>query len=152
MTGPWLKYKGHLENIANNTLIGAVNADTGKVNSVVSQLTGKEGTVPGTPPGIVAHKCDLFGGLTLNRSADVAREYQKAGVPWVVVAGKNYGEGSAREHAALQPRYLGGQAIICQAPDPPAASCVAFARRSPSFFVLLFFALRSLSLELCAHP
>jgi aconitate hydratase len=44
----------------------------------------------------------------------VAREYQKAGVPWVVVAGKNYGEGSAREHAALQPRYLGGQAIICQ--------------------------------------
>ncbi|ELR20127.1 aconitate hydratase, mitochondrial [Acanthamoeba castellanii str. Neff] len=93
--GPWLKYKGHLENIANNTLIGAVNADTGKVNAVVSQLTGKEGTVP-----------------------DVAREYQKAGLPWVVVAGKNYGEGSAREHAALQPRYLGGQAIICQARDP----------------------------------
>jgi hypothetical protein len=56
LTGPWLKYKGHLENIANNTLIGAVNADTGKVNSVVSQLTGKEGTVPGTPPGIVAHE------------------------------------------------------------------------------------------------
>jgi hypothetical protein len=48
-SGPWLKYKGHLENIANNTLIGAINADTGKVNSVVSQLSGKEGTVPGTP-------------------------------------------------------------------------------------------------------
>jgi aconitate hydratase len=48
--GPWLKYKGHLENIANNTLIGAVNADTGKVNTVVSQLTGKAGTVPGSLP------------------------------------------------------------------------------------------------------
>jgi hypothetical protein len=46
--GPWLKYKGHLENIANNTLIGAVNADNGKVNTVVSQLTGKAGTVPGS--------------------------------------------------------------------------------------------------------
>jgi hypothetical protein len=56
LTGSWLKYKGHLENIANNTLIGAVNADTGKVNAVVSHLTGKEGTVPGTPPIIVAHE------------------------------------------------------------------------------------------------
>lgn len=89
--GPWLKYKGHLENISNNTLIGAVNAENGKTNCVVNQLTGETGAVP-----------------------DVARAYQEAGVPWVVVAGKNYGEGSAREHAALQPRYLGGAAIITQ--------------------------------------
>jgi aconitate hydratase len=78
----------------------------------------------------------------------VAREYQKAGVPWVVVAGKNYGEGSAREHAALQPRYLGGQAIICQAPNPPASCCRlrllgAHLRSSPP----LFFALRSWRLQ-----
>jgi hypothetical protein len=85
----------------------------------------------------------------------VAREYQKAGVPWVVVAGKNYGEGSAREHAALQPRYLGGQAIICQARDPPAVSCVAARVCLTLTFVLRSSLLRSSLFalaELCAHP
>ncbi|PYH98482.1 aconitase-domain-containing protein [Aspergillus ellipticus CBS 707.79] len=84
--GPWFRYRGHLENISNNTLIGAVNAETGKVNAVRNQLTGKDGqSVP-----------------------DTARYYKKEKVPWVVVADWNYGEGSSREHAALQPRYLGG--------------------------------------------
>ena len=80
--GPWLKYKGHLDNIAENTLIGAVNAETGKVNETVNRLTGETGTVPA-----------------------VARAYKAAGRPWLVIADENYGEGSAREHAAMQPRY-----------------------------------------------
>lgn len=87
--GPWLKYKGHLENIANNTLIGATNAFNGKVNAVLNELTGGEDTIP-----------------------NVGRHYKANNVPWVVIADSNYGEGSAREHAALQPRYLGCQAII----------------------------------------
>ncbi|KAI9104579.1 aconitate hydratase [Phlyctochytrium arcticum] len=87
--GAWLKYKGHLENIANNTLIGALNAFTGKVNVVHNELTGEEDTLP-----------------------NVGRYYKSKGVEWVVVADHNYGEGSAREHAALQPRYLGCRAIV----------------------------------------
>lgn len=89
--GPWFKYRGHLENISNNTLIGAVNAENGKANSVINNLTGIEGDVPGT-----------------------ARAYKAASQPWVVIADHNYGEGSSREHAALQPRYLGGVAIIAK--------------------------------------
>jgi aconitate hydratase len=89
MAGPWLKYRGHLDNISNNLLIGATNADNKKVNSVVNQLTGKEDTVPNT-----------------------ARYYKANGVKWVVVGDNNYGEGSSREHAALEPRHLGGVAII----------------------------------------
>jgi len=89
--GPWLKYKGHLENISNNTLIGALNADTNKVNHTINQFTGTEGTVP-----------------------DVARQYKTMNKNWIVVADENYGEGSAREHAALQPRYLNGRAIIAR--------------------------------------
>jgi aconitate hydratase len=89
MAGPWLKYRGHLENISNNMLIGAENAENGKTNAVRSQLDGSEGKVP-----------------------DVARAYQKAGLGWVVIGDENYGEGSSREHAALEPRYLGGRAII----------------------------------------
>ncbi|KAJ3294298.1 aconitate hydratase [Blyttiomyces sp. JEL0837] len=89
--GSWLKYKGHLENIANNTLIGATNAFNGKVNTVKNVITGQEGTIP-----------------------DVARDYKKKGISWCVVTDWNYGEGSAREHAALQPRYLGGLAIIAK--------------------------------------
>ena len=89
--GPWFRYRGHLENISNNTLIGAVNADTGKVNTVTNQLTGVEGDVPGT-----------------------ARAYKAMKQPWVVIADHNYGEGSSREHAALQPRHLGGVAIIAK--------------------------------------
>ncbi|XP_062508861.1 aconitate hydratase, mitochondrial-like isoform X1 [Corticium candelabrum] len=87
--GPWLKYRGHLDNISNNMLIGAVNAENDRTNSVRNQLTGEFGEVP-----------------------DVARYYKAQGVPWVVVAGENYGEGSSREHAALEPRHLGGCAVI----------------------------------------
>nr|XP_032831929.1 aconitate hydratase, mitochondrial isoform X1 [Petromyzon marinus] len=87
--GPWLKYRGHLDNISNNLLIGAVNTENGKVNLVTNQLTGSTGAVP-----------------------DTAREYKKSGVKWVVVGDENYGEGSSREHAALEPRHLGGSAII----------------------------------------
>jgi len=89
MAGPWLKYRGHLDNISNNCLIGATNSANRKENCVNNVLTNKEGTVP-----------------------DVARAYKKAGVPWVVLGEENYGEGSSREHAALEPRHLGGCAII----------------------------------------
>ncbi|KAI8050800.1 hypothetical protein BDF22DRAFT_693472 [Syncephalis plumigaleata] len=89
--GPWLKYKGHLENIANNTLIGAVNADNGKVNSAIHAVTGEENTIP-----------------------DIAKQYKREGISWLVVADHNYGEGSAREHAAMQPRFLGGRLIIAR--------------------------------------
>ncbi|KAJ3123230.1 aconitate hydratase [Physocladia obscura] len=87
--GAWLKYKGHLDNLANNTLIGAVNAFSGKVNSVVDEFTGKEDTIP-----------------------NVARNYKAKHAAWTVIGDWNYGEGSAREHAALQPRYLGCPLII----------------------------------------
>ncbi|KAH8734158.1 hypothetical protein BGZ61DRAFT_474764 [Ilyonectria robusta] len=89
--GPWLRYRGHLENISNNTLIGAVNAENGKVNNVRNWLTGEEGDVPGT-----------------------AKRYRELSQPWVVIGDHNYGEGSSREHAALQPRYLGCVAIIAK--------------------------------------
>ena len=89
--GPWFRYRGHLENISNNTLIGAVNAEKDRVNTVRNQLAQKDGDVPGT-----------------------ARDYKAHGQPWVVIADHNYGEGSSREHAALQPRYLGGKAIIAK--------------------------------------
>jgi aconitate hydratase len=89
MAGKWLKFRGHLDNIANNTLIGAENAENGKVNSVRNAIDNTYGAVP-----------------------DVARAYKKAGVPWVVIGDENYGEGSSREHAALQPRHLGGVAVI----------------------------------------
>jgi aconitate hydratase len=89
MAGPWLKYRGHLDNISNNMLIGAVNAQNEKVNTVVNVLTGEEDAVPAT-----------------------ARYYKSKGLPWVVVGDENYGEGSSREHAALEPRHLAGVAII----------------------------------------
>merc|ERR1712233_14466 len=87
--GPWLKYRGHLENISNNMLISAVNDENGEANNVKNQLTGDYGEVP-----------------------EVARQYKEAGVNWVVFGDENYGEGSSREHAALEPRFLGGRAII----------------------------------------
>ncbi|XP_074511516.1 aconitate hydratase, mitochondrial-like [Sebastes fasciatus] len=87
--GPWLKFRGHLDNISNNMLIGAVNIDNDAVNKVKNLLTGEFGGVP-----------------------DVARHYKANGVNWVVVGDENYGEGSSREHAALEPRHLGGRAII----------------------------------------
>lgn len=89
MAGPWLKYRGHLDNISNNMLIGALNSENDKVNSVKNQLTGEYGAVP-----------------------DVARAYKAADIPWVVIGDENYGEGSSREHAALEPRHLGARAVI----------------------------------------
>ena len=89
MAGPWLRYRGHLDNISNNMLIGAVNAFGKKTNFVKNQLTGEYGGVP-----------------------DVARAYKAAGVYSVVVGDHNYGEGSSREHAAMEPRHLGVAAVI----------------------------------------
>ncbi|WP_127138572.1 aconitate hydratase [Flagellimonas oceanensis] len=89
MAGPWLRFRGHLDNIANNTLIGAVNAFNQKTNLVKSQLTGEYGGVP-----------------------DTQREYKKKGIMTVVVGDHNYGEGSSREHAAMQPRHLGVAVVL----------------------------------------
>jgi len=89
MAGPWLKFRGHLDNISNNLLIGAINSENDTANSVFCAATGKFEAVPAA-----------------------GRAYKAAGVPWVVVGDQNYGEGSSREHAALEPRHLGGRAII----------------------------------------
>ncbi|MFH6769586.1 aconitate hydratase [Gaetbulibacter aquiaggeris] len=89
MAGPWLRFRGHLDNIANNTLIGAVNAFNQKTNFVKNQLTGEYGGVP-----------------------DVQRQYKAKGIKTIVVGDQNYGEGSSREHAAMQPRFLGVAAVI----------------------------------------
>lgn len=87
--GPWLKFRGHLDNISNNLFIGATNIENGEMNNIKNQRTGEWGTVP-----------------------DVARDYKANGINWVAVGDDNYGEGSSREHAALEPRHLGGRAII----------------------------------------
>ena len=89
MAGPWLRYRGHLDNIANNTLIGAVNAFNKKTNFVKNQLTGEYGGVP-----------------------DTQRAYKASGIKTLVVGDHNYGEGSSREHAAMQPRHLGVAAVL----------------------------------------
>jgi aconitate hydratase len=89
MAGPWLRYRGHLDNIANNTLIGAVNAFNKKTNFVKNQITGEYGGVP-----------------------DTQREYKAKGIKTMVVGDHNYGEGSSREHAAMQPRHLGVAAVL----------------------------------------
>ncbi|MDO3694594.1 aconitate hydratase [Wenyingzhuangia sp. chi5] len=89
MAGPWLRFRGHLDNISNNCLIGAVNAFNQKTDMVKNQLTGEYGPVPGT-----------------------ARAYKAAGIPSIVVGDHNYGEGSSREHAAMEPRHLGVAAVI----------------------------------------
>lgn len=89
MAGPWLTYRGHLENIANNTLIGAVNAFNDNTNSVLNMTNGQFIPVP-----------------------DSARLYQKNGIGTIVFGEENYGEGSSREHAAMQPRYLGVKAVV----------------------------------------
>jgi len=89
MAGPWLKYRGHLDNISNNMLIGAVNAYNDATNSVKNQLTGGYGEVPATQ-----------------------RAYKAAGIGSIVVGDENYGEGSSREHAAMEPRFLGVRAIL----------------------------------------
>ncbi|MES2487133.1 MAG: aconitate hydratase [Bacteroidota bacterium] len=89
MAGPWLRFRGHLDNISNNMLIGAVNAFNQKTNNVKSELTGAYDAVPAT-----------------------ARAYKAAGVPTIVVGDHNYGEGSSREHAAMEPRHLGVKAVL----------------------------------------
>jgi aconitate hydratase len=91
MAGPWLKYRGHLDNISNNMLIGAINFFNGKTNTVKNQLTGKEGEVPAT-----------------------ARAYKAAKIGSIVVGDENYGEGSSREHAAMEPRHLGVEVVIAK--------------------------------------
>ena len=89
MAGPWLRYRGHLDNISNNCLIGAVNAFNMKTDTVKNQLTGEYGAVPATQ-----------------------RAYKAAGISTIVVGDHNYGEGSSREHAAMEPRHLGVAAVI----------------------------------------
>ncbi len=89
MAGPWLRYRGHLDNIANNSFIGAVNAFNGKTNFVKNQLTGAYDGVP-----------------------NVQRDYKKVGIPTIVIGDHNYGEGSSREHAAMQPRHLGVKVVL----------------------------------------
>jgi len=89
MAGPWLKYRGHLDNISNNLLIGAINFFNDKANSVKNQLTGVYGEVPATQ-----------------------RAYKAAGIGSIVVGDSNYGEGSSREHAAMEPRFLGVRVVL----------------------------------------
>ena len=89
MAGPWLRYRGHLDNISNNCLIGAVNAFNQKTNFVKNQIDGQYGGVP-----------------------DTQRQYKAAGIPTVVVGDHNYGEGSSREHAAMEPRHLGVKVVL----------------------------------------
>jgi aconitate hydratase len=89
MAGPWLRFRGHLDNISNNMLIGAVNAFNNETNKVKNQLTGEYDAVPA-----------------------VQRNYKASGIASVVVGDQNYGEGSSREHAAMEPRHLGVRAVI----------------------------------------
>ena len=89
MAGPWLKFRGHLDNISNNMLIGAVNYFNEKTDTVKNQLTGEYGPVPATQ-----------------------RAYKAAGIGSIVVGDENYGEGSSREHAAMEPRHLGVRAVL----------------------------------------
>jgi aconitate hydratase len=89
MAGPWLKFRGHLDNISNNMLIGAINFFNDKADTVKNQLTGEYGPVPATQ-----------------------RAYKAAGIGSIVVGDENYGEGSSREHAAMEPRHLGVRAIL----------------------------------------
>jgi aconitate hydratase len=89
--GPWLKYRGHLDNISNNLFLGAVNAFTGSAGGGKDQLDGKTKLFP-----------------------EVARHYKQSGLRWVAVGDENYGEGSSREHAAMEPRHLGCGAVIAR--------------------------------------
>ena len=89
MAGPWLRFRGHLDNISNNMFIGASNAYSGETGKVKNIFTGEIKSVP-----------------------EVAREYKAKGTGWIVIGDENYGEGSSREHAAMEPRHLGGRAII----------------------------------------
>lgn len=88
--GPWLKYRGHLDNISNNMLLGADNAFTSEIGKGKNQITGQTGV----------------------EFAKIARDYQKAGRGWIIIGDENYGEGSSREHAAMCPRFLGASAVV----------------------------------------
>ncbi|MCU1375174.1 MAG: acnA, partial [Actinomycetia bacterium] len=87
--GPWLKYRGHLENISGNLFLGAINAFTGEAGYGKDQLDGEKRTFP-----------------------DIAKHYHQAGQPWIAVGDQNYGEGSSREHAAMEPRFRNGKVIL----------------------------------------
>jgi aconitate hydratase len=89
MAGPWLRYRGHLDNISNNLMIGAVNAFNQKTNAVKNQLSGETAPVP-----------------------DTARAYKEQGMKSVIIGDENYGEGSSREHAAMEPRHLGVGVVL----------------------------------------
>ncbi len=89
--GPWLRYRGHLDRISNNMFLGANNAFTGETGTAINVLTGEKAEIP-----------------------RVARAYKEAGIGWVVIGDENYGEGSSREHAAMEPRYLGAKAVIAR--------------------------------------
>jgi aconitate hydratase len=91
MAGPWLRFRGHLENISDNMLMGAVNAFNGQTNAVLNQLSGAYEAV-----------------------SAVAKQYKAKGISSVVVAGENYGEGSSREHAAMEPRFLNVKVILAK--------------------------------------
>ena len=88
--GPWLKFRGHLDNISNNMLLGADNSFTGEIGKGINQLNGQKGL----------------------EFTKIAREYQNAGKNWVIIGDENYGEGSSREHAAMSPRFLGCRAVV----------------------------------------
>ena len=90
--GPWLKYRGHLANISNNTYLGAVNAFTGEAGKGFNQVTGERGI----------------------SFPEIGKSYKSKGISWVVVADENYGEGSSREHAAMSPRFLGCKVVIAK--------------------------------------
>ena len=90
--GPWLKYRGHLDNISKNMYLGAVNAFTNETGAGTNALTGETG----------------------KQFHEIARDYKAKGLGWVVIADENYGEGSSREHAAMEPRHLGGRAVIAR--------------------------------------
>ena len=89
--GPWLKYRGHLENISGNLFLGAVNAFTGAVGEGRDQIDGSTRTFP-----------------------EIAKHYSEAGVAWCAVGDRNYGEGSSREHAAMEPRFRNGRVIFAR--------------------------------------
>ena len=89
MAGPWLRFRGHLDNISNNMFLGAINYFTGDAGKAKNVFTSETKLVQ-----------------------EVAREYKAKGIGWVVIGDENYGEGSSREHAAMEPRFLGGKAII----------------------------------------
>lgn len=91
MAGPWLRYRGHLQNISDNLLMGAVNAYNGQTNSVCNSITGK-----------------------YDKVSSVAKAYKSQGLSSIVVAEENYGEGSSREHAAMEPRFLGVHVILAK--------------------------------------